>query len=197
VRCIAVDRPDHRFCAGEGWVLTHNTRIAAAAGTPPIIVGLSEGLEAATYANYAQARRRFADGTIHPLWQNAAGSLQRVVQRPDPFVRLWYDASDVPFLREDEKDAAEIADVQAKTIRTYIDGGFEPDSVIAAVEANDRRLLKHSGLYSVQLQQPGAQQAIAAAARFIRELRGAGEPALRIAAELEQLALPAPTKEDK
>lgn len=197
VRCIAVDTPDHLFCAGEGWVLTHNTRIAAAAGVPPIIVGLSEGLESATYSNYSSARRRFADGTIHPLWKNAAGSLQRLVPRPDDYVRLWYDTSDVEFLREDEKDAAEIADLQAKTIRTYIDGGFEPASVIAAVEANDRRLLTHTGWFSVQLQQPGAQQAVAAAARFIRELRGAGEPALRIAAELEQLALPAPTKEDK
>ncbi|WP_245906331.1 phage portal protein [Mycolicibacterium palauense] len=180
------------------------TRIAAAAGAPPVIVGLSEGLEAATYANYAQARRRFADGTIHPLWQNASGSLQRVAKRPEGS-RLWYDSSDVPFLREDEKDAAEIAEVKARTIRTYVDGGYEPASVIAAVEANDLRLLKHTGWYSVQLQQPGAQQAISAAARFIRELRGASEPALRIADELDQLAYPpappalppADTKEDR
>lgn len=173
------------------------TRIAAAAGAPPIIVGLSEGLEAATYANYGQARRRFADGTIHPLWKNAAGSLQRLLPRPDDFVRLWFDTSDVEFLREDEKDAAEIAEIKARTIRSYVDGGYEPTSVIAAVEANDLRLLKHTGWYSVQLQQPGAQQAIAAAARFIRGLQGVGEPALRIADELDQLALPAPTKEDK
>jgi hypothetical protein len=34
VRCIAVDAPDHLFCAGEGWTLTHNTRICAAGGVP-------------------------------------------------------------------------------------------------------------------------------------------------------------------
>lgn len=135
------------------------TRIAAAAGVPPVIVGLSEGLAAATYSNYGQARRRLADGTAHPLWQNISGSLERVVPPPNRSSRLWYDASDVPFLREDEKDAAEIAEVKARTIRTYMDGGWEPDSVIAAVEANDPRLLKHTGLFSVQLQQPGADQA--------------------------------------
>lgn len=135
------------------------TRIAAAAGVPPVIVGLSEGLAAATYSNYGQARRRLADGTAHPLWQNISGSLERVVPPPNRSSRLWYDASDVPFLREDEKDAAEIAEVKARTIRTYVDGGYEPASVIAAVEANDPRLLKHTGLFSVQLQQPGADQA--------------------------------------
>ncbi len=134
------------------------TRIAAASGVPPIIVGLSEGLESATYANYGQARRRLADGTAHPLWQNASGSIERITAVPDDSTRLWYDATDVPFLREDEKDAAGIAAVKAQTINSYITAGYKPESVVKAVEANDLRLLEHSGLYSVQLQQPGADQ---------------------------------------
>lgn len=132
------------------------TRIAAAAGVPPVIVGLSEGLQAATYSNYSQARRRFGDGTIHPLWQNAAGSLEPLLPSQGPDVRLWYDSSDVPFLREDEKDAADIAETQARTIRTLVDGGYTPESAVAAIEANDWRLLTHTGLFSVQLQAPGA-----------------------------------------
>ena len=48
---------DFRRVQGGG-----ETRVAAAGGVPPVIVGLSEGLAAATYANYGQARRRFADG---------------------------------------------------------------------------------------------------------------------------------------
>ncbi|MGW1546618.1 phage portal protein [Streptomyces sp. NPDC002346] len=133
------------------------TRIAAAAGVPPIIVGLSEGLQAATYSNYGQARRRFADGTIHPLWQNAAGSLNHLV-RPaglSSAVRLWYDAREVPFLREDARDAAEIQGLQSRTIRTLLDAGFTPDSVQQAVNASDWTLLSHTGLFSVQLQPPG------------------------------------------
>lgn len=135
------------------------TRIAAAAQVPPIIVGLSEGLDAATYSNYLLARRRFADGTMHPLWKNVAGSLEDILTIPGGAGNhLWYDTTDVSFLREDEKDAAEIAAAKAATINSYITAGYEPESVVKAVEANDLRLLQHSGLYSVQLQKPGADQ---------------------------------------
>lgn len=133
------------------------TRIAAAGGVPPVIVGLSEGLAAATYSNYGQARRRLADGTAHPLWQNAAGSLGNVLKSPGSDVRLWYDATDVPFLREDEGDAAEIAKTKAATVNSYISAGYTPESVVAAVQSGDLRLLEHTGLYSVQLQKPGAE----------------------------------------
>lgn len=131
-------------------------RIAAAAGVPAVIVGLSKGLDSSTYSNYSQARRRFADGTAHPLWQNMAGSMQQLFKPPDAASRLWYDATDVPFLREDEKDAADIQGKRAATIASLIASGFTPDSAVKAVEANDFiGLLKHTGLTSVQLQKPG------------------------------------------
>lgn len=134
------------------------TRIAAAAGVPPIIVGLSEGLASATYSNYGQARRRFADGTIHPLWQNAAGSLSTLFSRPQRSTRLWYDARDVPFLREDEKDAAEIQSTRAATIARLVEAGFRPEEAVKAVATDDLKLLqdKHTGLFSVQLQEAGS-----------------------------------------
>jgi hypothetical protein len=133
------------------------TRIAAAAGVPPVIVGLSEGLAAATYSNYGQARRRLADGTAHPLWQNIAGSMQRIIRPPGTGTRLWYDATDVSFLREDEADAASIAQTKANTVSIYITSGFKPESVIKAVDAGDMGLLVHTGLTSVQLLPPGEQ----------------------------------------
>lgn len=138
------------------------TRVAAAAGLPAVIAGFTEGLESATYSNYAQARRRFADGTMHPLWQNASGSMANIITKPKPpgggssGIRLWYDAKDIPFLREDEKDAAAIQKVEAETINSLITAGYKADSVVAAVLAGDWRLLKHSGLMSVQLLPPGA-----------------------------------------
>ena len=46
--------------------------------------------------------------------------------------------------------------MKAQTIRTLTDGGYEPESVIAAVEAEDITLLKWTGLVSVQLQPPGS-----------------------------------------
>jgi phage portal protein BeeE len=117
------------------------TRIAAAAGVPPVVVGLSEGLQAATYSNYAQARRRFADQTMRPLWRNAAGSLARIIEVPGGS-ELWYDDRDIPALREDEKDAAEIQQSQAITIRELINAGIEPDTVVKAVTSGDYNLFQ-------------------------------------------------------
>lgn len=132
------------------------TRIAAAAGVPSVIVGFSEGLQGSSLnaGNYTAARRRFSDGTLRPLWRQAAGALATIVNVPSN-ARLWYDDRDIVFLQEDRKDAAEIGSVQAMTIRQYTDAGFTPDSAVAAVLAADLTLLKHSGLYSVQLQKPG------------------------------------------
>lgn len=131
------------------------TRIAAAAGVPPIVVGLSEGLDSATYSNYAQARRRFADGTMRPLWRQMAGALAQIVQVPSG-ARLWYDDRDVPFLQEDVKDEADIQQTQSISIKQLVEAGFTPESVIAAIQANDFGLLSHTGLFSVQLAQPAS-----------------------------------------
>lgn len=131
------------------------TRIAAAAAVPPVIVGLSEGLAASTYSNYGQARRKFADGWARPMWRSVSAALAQLVNVPAD-AELWYDASDIPFLQEDEKDAADIRSVDAQAIRTLVEAGFEPDAVIAAVNSDDMGLLAgaHTGLWSVQLQPP-------------------------------------------
>lgn len=144
---------DFKAVQGHG-----ETRIAAAAGVPPIIPGFSEGLSSATYSNYGQALRRFSGLTMHPLWKSAAGSLQSLVKTPAGS-RLWYDTRDVEFLREDAKDLSEVQQSQAATISSLISAGFEPASAVSAVEANDLGLLKHTGLVSVQLWVPGAQDA--------------------------------------
>lgn len=134
------------------------TRIAAAGGVPPVIVGLSEGLQAATYSNYGQARRRFADLTMRPLWRNAAGSLAVLVP-PPAGAELWYDDRDIPFLAEDRKDAAEIAGREAATIRTLVEAGYKPETVISAIQNGDWTLLVHTGALSVQLTPVGADGA--------------------------------------
>jgi len=140
------------------------TRIAAAAGVPPVIAGFSEGLEAATYSNYGQARRRFADGTMRPLWRNAAGSLARIITVPASS-ELWYDDRDIPFLQEDQKDAADILEVQSRAIKGLVEAGFHPDAAVEAVAAGDLRRLEHTGLLSVQMQKPGDGQTANGAAK--------------------------------
>jgi phage portal protein BeeE len=135
------------------------TRIAAAAGIHPVIVGLSEGLAGSSLnaGNFNSARRLVADRTMSPLWRNAAGSMETLVPPRTPD-RLWIDTRDIPFLREDRKDAADIQLIKAQTIRQLVDSGFEADSVTSAVEAEDMSLLVHSGLFSGQLQAPGSSK---------------------------------------
>ena len=96
------------------------------------------------------------------MWQNLAGSMERVISKPgagrfSSDVRLWYDATDVPFLREDEADAANILKTKAETAFSLISSGFEPESIIKSIESGDLGLLKHTGMTSVQLQTPGAE----------------------------------------
>lgn len=138
-------------------------RIANAARVPATVVGLMKGVETSSYNNWRWARRSFSDQLLHPLWQNAAGSFETLVDRDRAAlpgasgVRLWYDPRDIPLLLEDAKEASEISEIHARTIRTYVDGGFTPESAARAVMANDLSLLVHTGMLSVQLQTPGAE----------------------------------------
>lgn len=139
---------DFKLTQGAG-----ETRIAAASGVPPIIVGLSEGLQAATYANYGQARRRFADLTMRPLWRSFCAAYGQILDVP-PDAELWYSDREIPFLQEDAKDDAEIMQMKASAVRQLVDAGYTPESAMQAVQDGDLTILEHSGLYSVQLQPP-------------------------------------------
>jgi phage portal protein BeeE len=143
---------DFKVTQGAG-----ETRIAGAAGVPPSVAGLSEGLQGSSLnaGNYGQARRQFADTTLSNLWRNCSGSLAPLVS-PPANGRLWHDVRDIPFLREDQKDAAEIEQIKASTIANLVKEGFTADSAKAAVLNQDMALLEHTGMVSVQLQTPGA-----------------------------------------
>lgn len=127
-------------------------RIAMAAGVPPTILGTSEGLQGSSLnaGNYGQARRRFADITMRPLWRSAAGALEHLAPPPEG-AELWYDPSDIPFLQEDQLDDAEIRNKNANTISQLVSiGGFTPESTVDAVVSGDLNRLEHSGLVPVQ-----------------------------------------------
>jgi len=150
-KALGSDMVQMDFKATQG---AGETRIAAAAGVPPVIAGFSEGLAGSSLntGNYGAARRRFSDLTVWPLWGNFAGSMESIVPAPSG-ARLWVDAKGIPFLRDDATDRAAIQAQQASTMRQLIDAGFEPDSITAAVVGEDWKLLKHTGLPSVQLQE--------------------------------------------
>lgn len=134
------------------------SRLASAAGVPPSWVGFSEGLQgsALNAGNFAAARKRFGDGTMHHLWSNAAASLETLVKTPAG-AHLWHDIRGIPFMREDAETAAKVQSTQGQTIRTLVDAGYTPETVTKAVIAQDWKKLAHSGLYSVQLQPPGTE----------------------------------------
>lgn len=134
---------------------TDETLIAAAAGVPPVIAGLSEGLAASTYSNYGQAKKQFADTTIYHLGQNAAASLEILFPPSRTADRLWFDMRDIPFFRDDAKAEAEVHRLEASMLRELVDGGWDPETVKQAVISGDWSTLTHTGKLSVQLQKPG------------------------------------------
>jgi phage portal protein BeeE len=151
VQVIGADMKQLDFKATQG---AGETRICAAGGVPPVIVGLSEGLQSATYSNYGMARRKFGDHWARPQWRSACSALAKLAKVPAGS-RLWYDDRDIAFLREDQKDVADIFNKTASTMKMFVDAGWSPDSVVLAMTNEDLTLLEHSGLYSVQLQPPG------------------------------------------
>lgn len=133
------------------------TRICSAARVPAVVAGISEALGGSSLnqGNYGMARRQFGDGFGHPHWRMICAALAKLVP-VQPGAQLWYDASEVSFLREDHKDQAEVQSLNASAIRQLVDGGFEPDSVVSAVTSGDLTQLQKTGLVSVQLLPPGA-----------------------------------------
>ncbi|MCX4468731.1 phage portal protein [Micromonospora sp. NBC_01655] len=138
------------------------TRIAAAAGVHPVVVGLSEGLSGSSLnaGNYSAARRNVGDGTLRHLWGEAAASLETLFPLPRPAAELRPDTRDTAFVREDAKDVASIQQTRATALRSLLDAGYEPDAAVEYLRTDDlaRLVGRHSGLFSVQLQPPGAGQ---------------------------------------
>jgi hypothetical protein len=132
------------------------TRISFLSRVPASVLGISEGLSGSSLnaGNFGMARRIFADTWIYPTMQDLSAALAPMVQVPND-AELWFDTSDMPILREDAKDAADIEQIKQTTINGYVTNGWTPESAVAAVAAQDITLLKHSGLTSVQLQPPG------------------------------------------
>jgi phage portal protein BeeE len=136
------------------------TRIATLSRVPAALLGISEGLSGSSLnaGNFSASRRMFADTWVYPNLQDLAGSLASIVKVPSD-AELWFDTADMPLLREDAKDAAEIESLRATTITNLVNGGFTPESAIAATIGQNMSLLKHSGMMSVQLQPPGTDPA--------------------------------------
>lgn len=133
------------------------TRLAVASGVPSAILGNSEGLHGSSLnaGNFSAARRLFVDTTVRDLWAKATPSLAKLITPPTG-AKLVIDTRNIPFLREDARDDAEIRAKDSQAIRNLTDAGYEPDAAIEYVRTGDLSKLMghHSGLFSVQLQPP-------------------------------------------
>ena len=68
-------------------------------------------------------------------------------------LRFIHDVRDVPLLREDAKDAADIFRQQAETVTGLVTTGFTPESSVTATAAQDISALVYDDRFiSVQLQ---------------------------------------------
>jgi hypothetical protein len=132
------------------------TRIASLSRVHPVILGIAEGLAGSSLnaGNFGMARRIWADTWIYPTLQDLGSTLGTIIDVPSD-AELWFDTSDIPLLREDGMDAAEIAFRKASAIRQLTDAGYTWETSVQAVVTGDMTVLRHSGLYSVQLQPPG------------------------------------------
>jgi len=152
---VGADLKQLDFKATQG---AGETRIALLGGVPAALLGISEGLAGSSLnaGNFGMARRMFSDGWLHPSLQDVSAALAPIVNVPGD-AELWFDTQDIPLLREDGKDAADIDQVKAAAIRQLVDGGFEPSAAVATVAPEWAQSLKHTGKLSVQLQTPGSQ----------------------------------------
>jgi phage portal protein BeeE len=135
------------------------TRIAFLSRVPAPLLGISEGLAGSSLnaGNFGMARRIFADSWIYPSLQDLAAALAPIIKLPAD-AELWFDTTDMPILREDAKDAAEIASIKASALRQLWDSGAETESAIATIAPEWAGKLKHTGVFSVQLQRPGEHE---------------------------------------
>ncbi len=112
-------------------------RILIASRVPGIVVGAKEGLLAATYSNFLQAMRSFADLWARPTWRSACACLEKLVANVPRASRLWYDTSDIAALRQGEKERADTLLVKAQAIAELVKAGFDAASAVAASDSGD------------------------------------------------------------
>jgi phage portal protein BeeE len=162
VRPLSVDFKQLDFKATQG---AGETRMAAALGVHPTVVGLSEGMQGASLnaGNFGAAAKITGKRTFKPWWRNAAASLEKLLKPPNDRASLWYDDRDIAFLQDDEKDRAEIRAKDASVLQTLYSAGYtDMDAAVKFVQTGELSELigKHSGMTSVQV-----QAAMAAAGR--------------------------------
>lgn len=86
------------------------SRICSVFGVPPILVGTWIGLQSASYANYASARKSFYQETLSPRWASVADRLTvDLAAEFGPDIELYFDLSEIDALQEEQSEARKYA----------------------------------------------------------------------------------------
>jgi hypothetical protein len=136
------------------------SRVAARSRVPAVILQVPTaavtGGSSLNAGNYTTTRRTWHDTWWSPTVQALCACLSRIVP-PPANSELWYDTRDVAFVQEDRTDEASILQQKASAVLSLVNAGYDPATIVDAVENNQLSLLKHTGLASVQLQPLGAE----------------------------------------
>jgi phage portal protein BeeE len=116
-------------------------RICAAAGVSPILIGLRP---ADSGESYQSAMRQLADMHMRPLWRSACASLEKLIGNVPQGVQLWFDTSDIAALQAAETEKAQVTQVSAAAMLTFVQAGYTRESVISAVTSGDLTQLVES-----------------------------------------------------
>jgi hypothetical protein len=110
-------------------------RILAAAGVPPLLIGL-ESIKGAG-KSYQEVIRRFGDLTLRPLWRSLCGALEPLVPGVPAGSRLWVDTADIAALQDGEQVRAQVTLIRAQALLALQQAGYDKMSAVAAIEAGD------------------------------------------------------------
>jgi len=110
-------------------------RVLAAAGVPPLLVGL-ESIKGAG-KSYQEVIRRFGDLTLRPLWRSLCGALEQLVPGVPAGSRLWVDTADIAALQDGEQVRAQVTLIRAQALLALQQSGYDKMSAVKAIEAGD------------------------------------------------------------
>jgi HK97 family phage portal protein len=129
------------------------SRICAALGVPPILVGAKVGLKTATYSNYAQAKESFWEETLLPLYRRIEDSLNRIILPELPGVqnteKITFNFSDVRALQDDETDMWNRNLIKARIVKELVTAGYDPAQSLNAAGLDE---IDHLGIPPTSLQ---------------------------------------------
>ena len=119
-------------------------RILAAAGVPPLLVGL-ETIKGAG-KSYQEVIRRFGDLTLRPLWRSLCGALEPLVPDVPAGSRLWVDTADIAALQDGEQVRAQVTLIRAQALLALQQAGYDRMSAVKAIEAGDMGQLEEAAV---------------------------------------------------